>query len=304
LPVPAPGAAQVTELRLIHSVLLVLGHAKLLPRGMEVAKAALSEFFLPQFETRLLPGTRPVVTVQHSLDEAIPFRPRLIRTYLGYVQIWLRTVQYLYRTLGESALDEIAQSFRDVRRLYYEAGSVYRRCQSTTTTRVPLPLNLHFLVVYLFDPHLHCVPSLHVLTVCYNYFYAAKVLRAHGRNDGPARAAAAELYRQALLITEATLYVKQHSVLDLAPSLFLLSELFPGYDDAEVTRFVRDLFKGPGAPPPETARRLRRYVLRAYRGLLRSQRARPGAEARRLILEFLDGFNSHHRPGSRGCAAP
>ena len=68
----------------------------------------------------------------------------------------------------------------------------------------PRLLNPYFLLIALFDPHLHCIPSLHVLTICYNYHQTRKIVMKLGPIGKPdCRAGSRRPIRLALRITEA-----------------------------------------------------------------------------------------------------
>jgi hypothetical protein len=277
------GRGTIQGYPLLGSLILIARHRRLLPRGMELAWAGVTEFFLPQFETRLFPGLRPVVTLAHPVDERMPFRPQRLRFYLGYMGLVLRTLGFIHASCGPAAQPDIARMLRELCRLYYLSGAVYRRCQSTTSHRLPLQANPYSLLIRLFDPHLHCVPSLHILAVCYNYWAAREVLCRRLPADHPALACVSELFDIAVRITETVLLVKQHSVLDIAPSLFLLSRAVPGYDDAEVERFVGAVFRRR----PEVASVVREEVLRGYRELMQLARRDPASDPSGRIVEYL-----------------
>ena len=280
----------IERLSLCRSIGLIITRRPLLCRGAAVLKAAVTEFFVPQFVSRLIPGIRPIAELQHPLDSSIPFVPDQIRRYLGYLTVWLKTLQYLHRTFGKPALPAIERMMRDVTRLYYACGSVYRRCQSTTTSRRTRPLDPCFLMIQLFDPHLHCIPSLHVLTICYNYHQAARASTGLGGDDAAGNSAAAQAYRSALRITESVLLVKQHSLLDIGPSLFLLSRMFPDYNDEQIRRFVSDLFADGRLVDVRLAGRIREAILDSYRDMLDLERRRAGAQPTDLVVEFLKGY--------------
>jgi hypothetical protein len=271
-----------------ESIRLILRHGRLRKRGIEVFKAAVREFFIPQFQSRLLPGIRPIAVVSHALDDSLPFVPSLFRSYLGYFTVWLKTLSCLYRRYGKLALRDIERMMRDVVLLYDASGRVYRRCQSTTTSRRAAPSNPYFLLILLFDPHLHCIPSLHVLTVCYNYHQTRKIVMKLDPNGAAGSQVAAETYRMALRITEATLLVKQHSLIDIGPSLFLLSRLFPDYGEREIRRFVSQLFADSPVLDPDAAARVRRAVLQSYGQLLSLQRGRADSPPTDIVLDYLE----------------
>jgi hypothetical protein len=277
----------IERLDLGASIRLILHHRPLRRRGIEVFKAAVREFFIPQFQSRVLPGIRPVAVVSHPLDEALPFNPNLFRRYLGYFTVWMKTLWCLYRIYGKPALGDIEAMMRDIVLLYEVSGRVYRNCQSTTPSRCAAPANPYFLLIVLFDPHLHCIPSLHVLTICYNYHQTRQIVTRLDGQSALGSRLAVETYRSALRITEAILLVKQHSLLDIGPSLFLLSRLFPDYDDGEIRRFVSELFADPPVLAAETACRIRREILKSYEELLRRQGRRPEQSPTDILLDYL-----------------
>jgi len=277
----------IERLSLGPSVRLILRHDRLLKRGIQVFKAAVREFFIPQFQSRLRPGMRPVAVVSHPLDDSLPFNPSLFRRYLGYFTVWMKTLSCLYRLYGKCALGDIEGMIRDVVLLYDASGRVYRLCQSTTTSRRAALGNPYYLLIALFDPHLHCVPSLHVLTICYNYHQTRKIVKRIDPDHAAGSHLTAETYRLALRITEAMLLVKQHSLLDIAPSLFLLSRLFPDYGEGEIRRFVSDLFADAPLLAPDTAARVRRVILQSYEQLLARLWVRRDCVPTDIVLDYL-----------------
>ncbi len=288
----------ILRLKLGRSIGLILRYGCLLPRGIEVLRAAITEFFLPQFQTRLLPGVRPISVMEHREDASLPFVSSCVRSYLGYMAIWLKTLRYLYDAFGKQALTDIEQMVRDICLIYYAAGRVYRRRQSTTTNRRTPPLNPYFILIRLFDPHLHCIPSLHVMTMCYNYHKTRQIVMklSFGRAGKEIYTeAAAQTYTLALQITEMILLVKQHSLVDIGPSLFLLSSMFPDYDQREVKRFIRGLFENRRVVDRYAKARLRAGILQTYEEMLARKRLYPDKMATDIIVEFLEGYEQTSR---------
>jgi hypothetical protein len=267
-------------------VLMVLGRPRLTKRGLNLAWHALYHFFLPQFQTRLMPWLRPVAVLAHPLDRQIPFRAREVRTYLGYMSFWLKSLRLLYDLLGQAAVPHIRESFDRACLLYREAGAIYRRCQSTTTTRPAMTLNPYFITIHLFDPHLHCIPSMHILTIFYNRHMLAEVLGRRNRLDVEGLEAVREAERQAVRVTEAILLIKQHSLLDIAPSLFLLTALLPGFGSRQVEEHVCKLFRG-WRVSERAKRSMRSCILEGYRELERELKAGKKGGHREVILQFL-----------------
>lgn len=265
---------------------MILSRPPLLKRGLSLAWHALYHFFWPQFQTRLNPRLRPVAVLSHPLDRRIPFLPREVRTYLGYMGFWLKSLRFLYDLLGKAAIADIRESIDQVCVLYREAGSIYRRCQSTTTTRSAPPLNPWFAAIYLFDPHLHCIPSLHVLVICYNWRRLAEILRRRGRLEGEGLSAVHEAQAQAVRVSEAILAVRQHSLADIAPSLFLLSCRYREFGQEEVSQYAGTLFRRWRLPEP-IKRSMRDCILDGYREMRRRLSCGPNNTCRELLLRFL-----------------
>jgi hypothetical protein len=280
---------------MIHSITssqaarMLLSDWRMVRRWLFLIWEGFHHFFLPQWRSVLWPRHRLVAALSHPLDAEIPFRPREVVTYLGYITFWFKTLRWFYDRIGAPALPDIRRSMDEVFLLYREAGAVYRRCQSTTSTRAPLPRHPYFALIYLVDPHLACIPSLHVLLICHNELGAARILRRHGLRGEEARRLREAVRAEALRIVEAVLLVKQHSLIDVAPSLFLLTALFPEYRREEVADFVGQLFSGWRVPEPVKAR-MRAEILDGYDEFLSEWRRRGACGHRELILEFLGRY--------------
>ena len=268
---------------------MLFREVRLLKRGLSLLWHAIDHFFLPQFQSLLAPWLRPVATLSHPLDAQVPFRPQEVVAYLGYITFWFKTMRFFYDRLGREALPDICESMDEVLMLYREAGAIYRRCQSTTTTRAPMPRMPYFAVIYLLDPHLHCIPSLHLLLICHNHISAARIIRRRGLSAEEYGPMLEEVVAEAVRITEAVLLVKQHSLLDLAPTLFLLTARFPDYGPQVVEAFVDRLFLQWDLP--EGSRGLMRSLLKAgYRGFVEEWEAKGRTGCRELVLEFLNRY--------------
>jgi hypothetical protein len=279
----APSRRTIRGYPLTRAIARILCDGRTLPRAVDLARAVITEFFAPQFETRLFPGLRPVVRLGHPLDRRLPFRPGRLGFYLGYMGIVLKTVGFVGETCGSSARRDAAAMLRELCRLYAVASTVYRRCQSTTLQRLPLRPDPRTLLVRLFDPHLHCVPSLHVLAMCYNYWRAGQLLQRGLPAGHPALERSGELFDLAVEMTETVLMVRQHSVMDIGPTLYLLSRTFPGYGEQEVRRFSAALFAGQ----PALARAVRAQVRRGYQELKKASPRASAAGAAERIVEYL-----------------
>jgi hypothetical protein len=260
-------------------------------------------FFWLQFETRLGLKKRPVSRVDHPLDTTIPFVPGDIKKYLEFISLWMKSLSYfLYTRLRErgktpaskaKALEETLAYLRGLGRLYREAGLIYRQRQSATA-RPPLSQargHLRFYLVHFFDPHLHCVPSLHVSVVLYNFFMMKKLLKP-GEDLETAYALG-----EARAIIDTILTVKQHSINCVAAGLYFLHALYPAdFSRDAAGEIIAGLLLNRGI---ETAGELRAYVLSLFRRFCALHDAAPpmagedqGAPWRGILLDFLQGCPS------------
>jgi hypothetical protein len=243
---------------------------------------ALYNFFFTQYKGALLRNI-PVVNVEHPLDEEIPFLPQKVDVYLDFVAFWIRTASFLncaYPDRKELAADFIVS----IGRLYKTAAEVYATCFSTT--KRPRYLGaFRFALIHAFDPHLMCIPSLHVMLVIRTYTAFASIIRTLGDGETYARQAA-ELRRRALAITESVLYVKQHSVNCVAAAMYAMTRFDPPLftkEDAEA--FAADLFTD-NTLPPVAANRIREHILSLYRRFL--AQGELSADWTEPLLAFLE----------------
>jgi hypothetical protein len=304
-------SSRIGTLSSVRTVFIALTHRSTIGPAFGLAGTVIRNFFWLQFQTKLFPWIRPVANVDHPLDETIPFKPPYVQKYLSFFHLWMRTIQYAYLQRGKEILTEIAWSITTVAFLYRDAGRIYRKCQSTTS-RPRIEGNAHFNLIYSFDPHLHCIPSLHILVVLYTLLFAEKVfsadhasssdddgMREPRQTDSALRHDVAWIYGEALEITESILFIKQHSVNCVGASLFLLSIYFPEYTEDRIASFVSDLFSGTGEL--DSAGEVRAYILNLYESLRNRAATEPagrtedlsdtsGIEYHSIIAEFLRSF--------------
>jgi len=206
-------------------------------------------FFFRQYRAALLPGRVPVSKVDHPLDSKIPFVPSWINIYLDFVAFWIRMIGFLLRRYGRRAYGEVRDFIISMGRLYAFAAESYTK-NFSTTDRPFYIARPRFLFIHLVDPHLMCIPSLHVMVVILTWKKFAAIL---GRLNeaGNCAAQTEEMKQGALAISQAVLYVKQHSVNCISAALYAMTcfdgALFP---PEEAEEFAGLLF-GPLPVPPE-----------------------------------------------------
>jgi hypothetical protein len=242
----------------------------------------------------------PVSRVDHELDALVPFNPGWINVYLDFVGFWVRMLGFLLAGFGRRAWGEAAGFLDSMGALYRFAGEIYRR--NLSTTRRPFYIGRpRFLLIHLVDPHLMCIPSLHVMVVILAYTRFARIMERLGRGDSPL---AGEFRQGALDITAAILYVKQHSVNCVAAALYAMT-CFDGaaFPPEEAEAFVSRLFReggqgaaglprpaGPAGIGEDAAALLREHIRGLYRRFLRRRPELSGWEG--PLLEFLEALRT------------
>jgi hypothetical protein len=274
-------------------VALALTRPTLTVAALRLVIEALRSFFLPQFENVLF-RRRPVVNVDHPLDACVPFDPGYSKKYLEFVKLWIGSFYSIWRLYGRQSIPGLASYVDSIGALYAEAGRVYRKAH-TTTTRPSANYNLRFALIHATDPHLNCIPSLHVLVVTGNWMLAESLVGSMPPLPGfDAQAWIDSLRGEALAITESVLFMKQHSVNCVGASLYCLRRFFPRFEGERADAFVRDLFaEGRGAPrslDPELAERLRCRMREIRDDLEGAYAAHPDRGWRPPIMRFIMSY--------------
>ena len=247
----------------------VLGKPYLRTTGLRCIASITRHFFLLQYRSAFLPGRIPVTKVDHPLDKKIPFLPGKVNIYLDFVAFWVRTVGFLLKRFGRRALEPVRYFLETMGQLYAFAAEVYR--QNLSTTKRPFYIKRpKFILIHAMDPHLMCIPSLHVMIVIRTYTLFREMVKSLGEEKN-FTAQTEELRLGALAITEAVLYVKQHSVNCIPAAMYAMTKfdtrLFPP-DEAE--NFASGIFQNVSLPGKTEAGEIREYILTLYRRFLTS----------------------------------
>ena len=227
----------------------------------------LRDFFFLQFSVKFGFKKIPVLNVDHPLDETVPFTPEKVSVYLDFVAFWIRPLGYIGKRFGIDAQRKYTEDFlRLVDDCYRHAAEVYRF--RMTTTKRPRYLKGKFLTIHLFDPHYLCVPSLHVIIVVLAYtFYRKAFAELHMQKD-EMDTLNAELYAEAVEITETVLYIKQHSVNCIPAALYTMTRITPAeVTTTEVTRFIESLFANAPTISAQNADKIRMHISDLYERL-------------------------------------
>jgi hypothetical protein len=209
-------------------------------------------FFFCQHRAAFLPGRIPVSNVDHPLDEKIPFIPSWVRIYIDFTHFWIRMISFFLRRYGRKAYLPIKEFIDSMGKLYAYAAIVYNKNHSTTIRPFYITRPLFF-VIHLLDPHLMCIPSLHVMVVIHTYTMFAKIAKkmtekqsdktTEEKSIDDLNEQIEEMKQGALAISQAILYVKQHSVNCIPAALYAMTcyspDLFP---PEEAEDFTEQLF--------------------------------------------------------------
>ena len=247
-----------------------LGNQFLRPTTLRCISSIFRNFFFSQSRHAFFPSRVPVSRVDHPLDRKLPFDPKWVNVYMDFTPYWIRVLAFLLWNYGSRSLCVVREFISSTGRLYTFAATVYRKNLSTTD-RPFYVANPKFFTIHLTDPHLMCIPSLHVMVAIHTYTKFAAAIRS--LNDAENRAAQIEEMRQgAFAICQSILFVKQHSVNCIGASVYAMTrfdpELFPPEEaEAFCSRFLdtSPLVVPITKVPKEIIAEVRAYITDSYR---------------------------------------
>ena len=253
--------------------------------GLNFLYTIWSHFFAPQLMTQYKLRKRPVAWVDHPLDKKIPFRPHHVSIYLSFTSLWIKSIAFVYREFGKQALPDIIGFVENLTSLYLESAKVYLQIQSTTN-RPRYIGGFYFKVIHLFDPHLHCIPSLHVEIVSLNYTFISGLIDKYAQSPAEYQREKDYLWRKAVLITNSILLIKQHSVSCVAAGLFTLTTNNFPFDEENAEQIINALFTGTGNTLP-AGEEIRSYIQKLYQHFLEEYRSKASSQ---VLVDFLKAY--------------
>jgi hypothetical protein len=212
------------------------------PAFLKCVPSIFFNFFYRQYHASFFSGRIPVKNVDHPLDEKIPFTPSWVAIYLDFIFFWVRVVAFFLRRYGRRAYVPVKEFIISMGNLYAYAAIAYKRCLSTTVRPFYIA-RPRFFLIHLVDPHLMCIPSLHVMVVINTYTSFIKIAKILGEEE-KLKEQAREMKSGALAIAQAILYVKQHSINCIAAALYAMSRYDPEFTPRDAAAFINLLF-GP-----------------------------------------------------------
>jgi len=205
----------------------------------------LKDFFFLQMAQQLHITKRPVVNVETDIDEKIPFSPSHITAYMSFVAFFVRPISMLKKRLGyRKAAYYINMYLKFLTKIYKNASTIYRFSMSTTS-RPKYRKDKAFVTIHIFDPHLLCVPSIHVAIAAGSYVWFKQIFQTNILPEDEAEFRLEEIKNQAIAIVESVLFVKQHSVNCVPLALYMLSSTMNKsfFSTQDATAFIDMLFK-------------------------------------------------------------
>lgn len=220
-----------------------LTNPKIIPHTVAYLHAVTLDFFALQFLRKLKLVRIPILNVETPLDKNVPFVPRHLNDYLGFVNFWIRPLAMLIKMLGvKKAAPYVATFFSLLKKSYKYAAQIYRFCM-TTTNRPLYKKRTAFVIMRALDPHYLCVPSLHIAIVSLCYAFFRDVLQKEHFPREQRELWTRELYEGAIRIAETVLYVKQHSINCIPAALYMMTKIVPGiFSERDARTFLSDMF--------------------------------------------------------------
>lgn len=279
-----------------HAWIVGLTHITILWAALHCILTAVRDFFIAQFLFRFK-RKKKCVSVDHELDENIPFAPEWGSTYIAFIWVWVSGLIWSRYRFGRKAVPFVVRHINGIRRLYHEAGKVYACCHSTTKRPPVIIGNKTFELIHRADPHLNCVPSLHVMVVAYTAGVIGEDMKESFGEEN-CQEEVSYFKQMAFSITQSILYVKQHSVNCIPAALFALKHLYPETEREYGEEFIHSLFKD-SEPVVKDHHEISRYMIGQYRFFQEQWGAGRFKSFQDVLVEFLFTFTSENAEG--GC---
>ena len=212
---------------------------------------------------------RPVINVETDLDEKIPFNPGKVNTYLGFIPFFVKPLDMMIKRMGyKTAVPYINRNVAVLSKTYKSASSIYR-FSMTTTSRPDYKEDAAFKAIHAADPHLLCVPSLHVAICAVTYAWYKKFFQTAPEGiftNEESERRVAEIKAQALAIIESVLFVKQHSVNCIPTALYMISAIFGTdfFSAKDAVAFIEELFNSTSELDDQTRSEITEYFTSLY----------------------------------------
>lgn len=251
----------IKEVGIIWPYILIPIHIITLKPLLFYLKTVITEFFLLQFKVKWGWRKAAIALVSDSIDEDIPYLPEKSDIYLDFINFWIRSLNFTILRLGrKKAIPHLARFMTAIGTAYHEAARVYKITMSTTP-RPAAGNHKNMKTIHRLDPHLLCVPSLHVGVVVLTHTFFTHVFRKEGLSQEEQEQYSQELWAGAVEIAETVLYVKQHSVNCIPAALYMMTHLLKDqFTIQDATNFIDCLFVDTCHIPAQQGQIIRNHI--------------------------------------------
>ena len=249
------------EYKSLRTYLFLVFYPRTFIPFIKCVHTALHKFFFLQFSVTLRLRRIPVVSVDNALDKKIPFTPERVSTYLDFIHSLARPLGFCISSFKGKERVRIVSSLLDLLRACYENASHVYSFSMSTTNRPDYKKDSHFRLIHALDPHLMCVPSLHVAIMIMAWIYYRDVFRLPYFTEEETRHYTAQVFDSAKSITETVLYVKQHSVNCIPAAIYMMTVLLKDrFSIQDAVDFINCLFTESTDILEETKKEINTYI--------------------------------------------
>ena len=251
----------IKEVGILWPYILIPIHIITLKPLVFYLKTVITEFFLLQFKVKWGWKKIPVVQVSDPIDAGVPFLPEKSDIYLDFINFWIRSLNFVILRLGrKKSIPHLAGFLTAIGTAYHEAARVYK-IRMSTTPRPPAGKNKNMRTIHRLDPHLLCVPSLHVGIVVLTHTFFTNVFRQEGLSQEEQNQYSTELWEGSVEIAETVLYVKQHSVNCIPAALYMMTHLLKDqFTIQDAINFIDCLFVDTSHISAEQGKAIRNHI--------------------------------------------
>ena len=250
----------------VHPWFSLLFRFRTAKKGWKLIYTVLWDFFILQTLQKFKITKRPVIFVDTDLDKKIPFVPSKVKTYINFIPYFLKPTVMLTKRMGYKNASPYLNEYIDfISKMYKNAATIYRFCM-TTTNRPNYKVGKEFKTIHAADPHLLCVPSLHVTIAAGTYAWFKNFFKLNLFDKNETKFYENELLQEGIKITESVLFVKQHSVNCIPIALYMLSSTMNKnfFSVHEADFFMSSLFNNCTEISLETRKEIQEYFKYMY----------------------------------------
>lgn len=231
------------EYKAIWTYLFLVFYPRTFIPFIKCVHTALHKFFLLQFSVKYKFRKIPVVSVDNALDKKIPFTPERVSVYLDFIHSLARPLAFCISTFkGKDRIRIVSSVLDHLRNCYETAYHIYSYSMSTTD-RPKYNKDRHFRLIHALDPHLMCVPSLHVSIMIMAWIYYREVFKMPYFTEEETKYYTDQIFDSAKTITETVLYVKQHSVNCIPAAIYMMTIMLKDrFSIEDAVYFIDSLF--------------------------------------------------------------